>query len=199
MKDREKSFGISLGVVALIPASFAVIWLDLSERLSGTPSGLALLGVPVGISLVAVSNLVMKRKPWRFFWRQQLATLYAPARYRLPVVRTVHVFVAATGEELLFRLIGFWLLGHGALGFFVTTSAFALCHLAVARKGRAITTFLDAGLGGAALGGLYLFSGGVAACVIAHFLRNFWLESLRLGVATARQRTANLPEGERGA
>ena len=184
-----------LGVIVLLPAAAGVVWLDLVERLIATPWWLVFAGVPAGYVLVVISTVVTSRRGLRFAGRQLVATIAAPFTTRLPVTTVLRGVAVATGEKLLFRLLGLWLLGQGALGVVVTSVVFALAHLLGARPGRATATLVDAVLCGAALAAVYILTGGVLAAVVAHVVRNLSLDALRLAREVARSRAA-AEEGE---
>lgn len=169
-----------LGIVALPAAAAAVLAVDLWDRLLPSPGWLVTAGLPAGLLLVLVTTLVTSRKGLRFALRQYLVTVAAPFHSFPPPAQVFTALVAATGEELLFRLLGLWLLGAGPVGIGATSALFAAAHLLVARPGRRLVTMLDAGLCGALLALLYVATGGIAAAALAHFIRNLALDSLRL-------------------
>ena len=177
-----------LGIVALLPAAGVLVWLQFWDRLLGAPAWLCATGIPAGLLLITVTTLVTSRKGARFTAKLLLATVTAPFRDPPPVRGILASLVAATGEELIFRLLGLWLLGEGVLGISATTLAFALAHLPTAKSGRRLVTFIDAALCGALLAGLFLATGGIAAPALAHFIRNLSLDSLRLGHRRAKDR-----------
>lgn len=176
-----------LGIVGLVPAAGVLLWLHLWDRLLATPVWLLAAAIPAGLLLIAVTTTVTSRKGPRFAFRLFLATIVAPFRDPPPFNGILASLVAATGEELIFRLLGLWLLGEGAVGISITTLVFALAHLPAAKPGRRLVTFIDTALCGALLAGLFLVTGGVTAPALAHFIRNLSLDSLRLGHARAKE------------
>jgi membrane protease YdiL (CAAX protease family) len=170
---------VSLGILALVPCAVAVGLLGLADRLLAVPAWLVALGLPAAAVLVGVSTLLTTRKGPRFALRVWIAALAAPFRRPPAALRWAHLLLAATGEELLFRVLGLWLLGPGVVGVAVTSVAFALPHLLAARPGRRTSGTADAVVNGACYAGLYVGCGGVAPAVLAHFLRNVCLEALR--------------------
>jgi membrane protease YdiL (CAAX protease family) len=199
MQDRGRQGGarrpgwMNLGAVVLLPAAGAVLWLDLQQALTASSWARAALGVPGIAALVLVSTFVAARRGPVFALRQALVTLAAPSRVSLSGATILRSALAATGEELLFRLLGLWLLGQGALGVGVTTAAFALSHLLAARPGRRLRAVVDAALCGALLAGLFVITGGVAAPIIAHFGRNLCFDALR---RLRAERRRSIEEGE---
>ncbi len=177
-----------LGIVALLPAAGVLVWLQLWDRLVATPMWLAATAIPAGLLLVVITTTTTSRKGPRFTARLILATIAAPFRHPPPLRGILATLVAATGEELIFRLLGLWLLGHDTVGIAVTSLVFALAHVPAARKGRRLVRFIDAALCGALLAGLYVGTGGLAAPVMAHFIRNLSLDSLRIGHARVKDR-----------
>lgn len=179
---------VSLGIAVLPPAALAVALLGLHPSLLAVPAWRALLGLPAAALLVLVSTLLTTRKGPAFALRVWPVALAAPLRRPPPPLRWAHLLLAATGEELLFRVLGLYLLGPGPLGVAATSLAFALPHLAVAPPGRRAAAFVDAFVNGAAFAALYLVGGGVVPAVLAHFLRNAHLEALRGLVAERAHR-----------
>ena len=179
---------LSLGIAVLLPAALVVALLPLTDRLLPTPLWLVALGLPAAPLLVLTATLLTTRKGPAFALRVWPVALAAPLRRPPPPLRWAHLLLAATGEELLFRVLGLHLLGPGPLGVAVTCLAFALPHLLAARPGRRAAAFVDAFTAGAAFAALYLVGGGVAPAVLAHFLRNVHLEALRGLVAQRAHR-----------
>ena len=168
-----------LGIVALPAGLIAVVALDLLDRLAASPAWLAAAGLPAGLIILLVTTLVTSRRGLRFALRQLLATVASPFRSPPTAARALVVVAAATGEEMLFRLLGLWLLGTGPLGIGVTSAAFAVAHLPAARPERRAVTLLDAGLCGVLLAITFEATGGIAAAAVAHAVRNLALDSLR--------------------
>jgi membrane protease YdiL (CAAX protease family) len=177
----------SLGVVVFLPAAATLVWLDLWRSLVPEQEWLAVVGIPAGYLLVAIGTVCTAGARPRAAAVGFVAALIAPARHRPDLVRTAYAAIAASGEELLFRVLGLWLLGNGVTAVAVTSVAFVASHVPGARPDKRFPAALDALLSGVALGILCLAAGGVAA-IIAHFVRNVALDSIRLGRARLADR-----------
>lgn len=154
------------GPIALL-ASGWIFWQygadELSARLLGAdPSRGLLLGLLVGIGIVAFSQLLSQYSKWARRLERSFIRSLGPISWPLALGLAA---TSAIGEELLFRACL-----QPELGWVTTSILFGLCHWPLER-GMSIWPFYAA-LMGLLLGWLYERSGGALAPTTAHFVVN---------------------------
>ena len=174
--------GVTLGLVVLVPAAVLGATLEPGPLVPSSP-WLLLIGLPAGYLLVGLGGLVTSPGRPTAARDVLVAAVVVPLRHRPPIDLVVRALAAATGEELLFRMLGLWALGSGPAGVLLSSAAFAAAHLPGAPPDRRLRTVVDAFLSGLALAALYIATAGLATAILAHFARNVAQDAIRIGLS----------------